>query len=76
MCSEGPMPGDSTGADSQTERKEDDKGLADKVKDKLTSSDKEEAPNERGAQHRSEEAPPPGEESTSTRHDSPKTGPA
>ncbi len=76
MPSEGPMPSDSTGKDSQTQRKEDDKGLADKAKDKLTGADEEEASEKRGAEHRSEGAPPPGEESTSTRHDAPKTGPA
>ena len=81
MSSEGTTPGDSAGAQSQTERKGDDEGLLDKAKEKLTGSDEEETPEERSAQqqqqqHRSEEAPPPGEEPTSTGHDSPKTGPA
>ena len=79
MCSEGTTPGDSAGAQSQTERKEGDEGLLDKAKEKLTGSDEEETPKKRSAQpqqHRSEEAPPPGEEPTSTGHDSPKTGPA
>ena len=83
MCSESTTPGDSPGAESQTERKEDDEGLLDKAKEKLTGSDEEETPKKRSAQqqqlqqqHRSEEAPPPGEEPTSTGHDSPKTGPA
>ena len=78
MCSESTMPGDSAGAKSHTERKEDDEGLLDKAKEKLAGSDEEETPKERSAQqqHRSEEASPPGEEPTSTGHDSPKTGPA
>jgi hypothetical protein len=76
MCSEGPIPSDSSGGESQTEPKEDDKGLADKAKDKLTSAGEEEASKKRGAEHRSEGAPPPGEEPTSTAHDAPKTGPA
>jgi hypothetical protein len=78
MCSESTTPGDSAGAQSQTQRKEGDEGLLDKAKEKLTGSDEEETPEERSAQqqHRSEEAPPPGEEPTSTGHDSPKTGPA
>jgi hypothetical protein len=76
MCSEGSIPSDSSGGEIRTEREEDDKGLAEKAKDKLTGSDEEEAPKESGGQHRSKEAPPPGEEPTSTGHDAPKTGPA
>ncbi len=79
MCTESTTPGDSAGAEGQTERKEDDEGLLDKAKEKLTGSDEEKTPKERGAhqqQHRSEEAPPAGEEPTTTAHDSPKTGPA
>jgi len=39
MCSESTTPGDSAGAESHTERKEDDEGLLDKAKEKLTGSD-------------------------------------
>jgi hypothetical protein len=75
MCSEGPLPGDPAGEDSQTERKEDEKGGLDKVKDKLTGADEERAPGEGGAEHHAEEAPPPGEEPTPG-HNPPKSGPA
>ncbi len=79
MCSESTTPaGDSAGAQSPTERTEaDNKGLMDKAKEKLTGQGDEVAQKERGTrQHRAENAPPPGEEPTSTDHDAPKTGPA
>ncbi len=68
----------SGGAENPREHKEDDEdGLLDKARDRLTVPDEEAPPAGSGTQqHQPEGAPPPGEEPTTGGYDSPKTGPA
>jgi len=54
----------------------DNEGLLEKAKDKVTDRDEGDSGEEYGPEHRSEGAPPPGEEPTTPGYNSPKTGPA